>query len=279
MNTLLMLVALSAVITPFICLVLLRMSALVGMTISAIVVTLLGFSVWGIEAGVIGASLLQGAHKTLTIILILFGALTLLNTLRETNAVARINASFQSVSSDMRIQVIIVAFLFGSLIEGASGFGTPAMVTAPLMVALGFRPLASVTTALIADSISVSFGAVGTPVIVGLSTLKRANEQLFSETAIHITLIDLFSGVFIPLIIVTTMIIFFGKSNKLKAVLEILPWTLLIGAVYAIVAWIYASLTGPEFVSILSSLTTLIVAVVTARKGWLVAKDEWTEAL
>ncbi|EMB9453867.1 L-lactate permease [Staphylococcus pseudintermedius] len=279
MNTLLMLVALSAVITPFICLVLLRMSALVGMTISAIVVTLLGFSVWGIEAGVIGASLLQGAHKTLTIILILFGALTLLNTLRETNAVARINASFQSVSSDMRIQVIIVAFLFGSLIEGASGFGTPAMVTAPLMVALGFRPLVSVTTALIADSISVSFGAVGTPVIVGLSTLKRANEQLFSETAIHITLIDLFSGVFIPLIIVTTMIIFFGKSNKLNAVLEILPWTLLIGAVYAIVAWIYASLTGPEFVSILSSLTTLIVAVVTARKGWLVPKNEWTEAL
>ncbi len=236
MNTLLMIVALSAVIAPFICLVLLRMSALVGMTISAIVVTVLGFFVWGIDAGVIGASLLQGTHKTLTIILILFGALTLLNTLRETNAVARINASFQSISSDMRIQVIIVAFLFGSLIEGASGFGTPAMVTAPLMVALGFRPIVSVTTALIADSISVSFGAVGTPILVGLSTLKNADDTLFSQTAIHITLIDLLSGVFIPLMIVATMVIFFGQSHKLKAILEMVPWTLIVGVAYAVSA-------------------------------------------
>ncbi|NHA40856.1 lactate permease [Staphylococcus schleiferi] len=279
MNTLLMIVALSAVIAPFICLVLLRMSALVGMTISAIVVTVLGFFVWGIDAGVIGASLLQGTHKTLTIILILFGALTLLNTLRETNAVARINASFQSISSDMRIQVIIVAFLFGSLIEGASGFGTPAMVTAPLMVALGFRPIVSVTTALIADSISVSFGAVGTPILVGLSTLKNADDTLFSQTAIHITLIDLLSGVFIPLMIVATMVIFFGQSHKLKAILEMVPWTLNVGVAYAVSAWGYATLIGPEFVSILGSLTALVVAVLMTKKGWFVPKNEWKDAL
>ncbi|REB90664.1 L-lactate permease, partial [Staphylococcus pseudintermedius] len=89
------------------------------------------------------------------------------------------------------------------------------------------RPLVSVSTALIAESISVSLGAVGTPVIVGLSTLKRANEQLYFETAIHITKIDLFSGVFIPMIIVTKMIIFFWKSMKLNANIEIFPWTLL----------------------------------------------------
>ncbi|MBV5192164.1 L-lactate permease [Staphylococcus chromogenes] len=275
----LMLVALSAVIVPFIFLVLLRMSALVGMTISAVVVTILGMFAWGIEAGVIAASFLQGIHKTLTIILILFGALTLLNTLRETSAVDRINAGFQNVSGDMRVQVIIVAFLFGSLIEGASGFGTPAMVTAPLMVALGFKPLTSVATALIADSVAVSFGAVGTPVIVGLSTLKNANAHLFSETAIRITMLDLLSGILIPSIIVITMIVFFGKSNKLKAILEILPWTLLIGVTYVLSALAYALLTGPEFVSILSSLTTIIVAVFTAKKGWLVPKNEWKDAL
>ncbi|MDN8986096.1 L-lactate permease, partial [Staphylococcus aureus] len=78
------------------------------------------------------------------------------NTLRNTGAVKRINEGFRSISTDMRVQVIIVAFLFGSLLEGASGFGTPAMVTAPLMLALGFRPLVAVTTALIADSVAVS---------------------------------------------------------------------------------------------------------------------------
>ncbi|ALN77486.1 L-lactate permease [Staphylococcus agnetis] len=275
----LMLVALSAVIVPFICLVLLRMSALVGMTISAVVVTILGMVAWGIEGGVIAASFLQGIHKTLTIILILFGALTLLNTLRETSAVERINAGFQNVSGDMRVQVIIVAFLFGSLIEGASGFGTPAMVTAPLMVALGFKPLTSVATALIADSVAVSFGAVGTPVIVGLSTLKDADATLFSETAIRITMLDLLSGILIPMIIVVTMIVFFGKENKLKSILEILPWTFLIGATYVTSALVYALLTGPEFVSILGSLTTIIVAVFTAKKGWLIPKNEWKDVL
>ncbi|QLK85269.1 L-lactate permease [Staphylococcus sp. 17KM0847] len=279
MNVLLMLVALSAVIVPFICLVVLRMSALVGMTISAIIVTLLGYFVWGIEGNVITASFLQGVHKTLTIILILFGALTLLNTLRETNAVARINAGFQNVSHDMRVQVIIVAFLFGSLIEGASGFGTPAMVTAPLMVALGFKPLTSVVTALIADSVSVSFGAVGTPILVGLSTLKDADDALFQTTAVRVTTVELLSGMLIPLILVATMVVFFGKGKKGKAILEILPWTLFIGAIYVVMAWVYALLTGPEFVSILTPLTVLIVAVYTARKGILVPTTIWQDAL
>ncbi|MGV3043153.1 L-lactate permease [Staphylococcus rostri] len=279
MNALLMLVALSAVIVPFICLVVLRMSALVGMTISAVVVTVLGYLFWGIDGGVITASFLQGVHKTLTIILILFGALTLLNTLRETNAVARINAGFQNVSHDMRVQVIIVAFLFGSLIEGASGFGTPAMVTAPLMVALGFKPLTSVVTALIADSVSVSFGAVGTPILVGLSTLKDANDTLFHMTTMRVTVVELLSGVMIPFIMVATMVFFFGKNGKAKAILEIAPWTLLIGVVYVFTAWFYAMLTGPEFVSILTPLTVLVVAVFTARKGILIPKTIWQDAL
>src|SRR5699024_8254716 len=148
-----LLVAFSAVIVPFLFLVLLRMSALKGMIISAIVVTVLGIFVWGMQGNVVIASILQGTHKTLTILYILFGALVLLNTFRQTGSVNRTNARFKKISPDMRFQVIIVAFLFGSLIEGASVFGTPAMVTASLLVALGFRPMIAVVTALIADSI------------------------------------------------------------------------------------------------------------------------------
>src|SRR5699024_5264832 len=109
-----------------------------------IVVTILGIFVWGMQDNVVIASILNSTNKTLTILYILFGALVLLNTLRQTGAVNRINAGFKKISPDMRVQVIIVAFLFGSLIEGASGFGTPAMVTAPLLVALGFRPMIAV---------------------------------------------------------------------------------------------------------------------------------------
>lgn len=274
-----LLVALSAVIIPFVFLVLLRMSALKGMIISAVLVTLLGAFVWGIQGSVITASLLQGTHKTLTILYILFGALMLLNTLRETGAVNRINAGFKQISGDMRIQVIIVAFLFGSLIEGAAGFGTPAMVTAPLLVTLGFRPIVAVTTALIADSIAVSFGAVGTPVLVGLSTLNDVDQSFLTDIAARITTIDLLSGIVMPILVVMTMIIFFGKNNKAKAIIEVLPWVGLISIVYAGSAFVYGNLFGPEFVAILGSLTGLIVAIFTASKGWLMPKTEWKDVL
>src|SRR5699024_754032 len=150
-------IALSAIIVPFLLLVLLRMSAAKGLTISAVIVILLAITVWGMEGIIISSSILKVIHKALTILCILFGALLLLNTLQRTGAVVRINQGFRSISEDMRVQAIIVAFLFGALIEGAAGFGAPAMVTGPLLFALGFSPLVAATLALIADSTSVAF--------------------------------------------------------------------------------------------------------------------------
>ena len=67
----------------------------------------------------------------------------LLNILRKTGAIDSINTGFKSLSLDMRIQGILVAHLFGPLIEGISGFGTPVTVTAPLLIRLGFTPLSA----------------------------------------------------------------------------------------------------------------------------------------
>src|SRR5699024_1124359 len=102
---------------------------------------LLAFSLWVIEGIYISFSILQGIHKALTILWLLFGALLLLNTLQRTGAVVRINQGFRSISEDMRVQAIIVAFLFGALIEGAAGFGAPTMVTGPLLLGLTFMTL------------------------------------------------------------------------------------------------------------------------------------------
>ncbi|KGX85592.1 L-lactate permease [Pontibacillus litoralis] len=274
-----LLASLSAIIAPFIFLVLLRMPAVKGMFYSAIIVILFAFSVWGVEGNVIFASILQGSHKALTILLILFGAMVLLDTLRNTGAVNRINQGFRSISSDMRVQVVIVAFLFGSLIEGAAGFGTPAAVTGPLMVALGFTPMAAAAIALIADSSAVSFGAVGTPVQVGLSNVPGANEALFQSVGVKITLIDLIGATFVPFILVFVLTFFFGKNKGMKEAFQLLPWTLLIGATYSVSAFAYAYLFGPEFVSILAALTGLIVATLTAKRGFLIPEDKWVDAL
>ncbi|GGB58569.1 lactate permease [Lentibacillus populi] len=274
-----LLVALSAVIAPFIFLVIFRMTAVKGMFLSAIIVIALALFVWGMGGTIVIASILQGIHKALTILLILFGAIVLLNTLRHTGAVDRINQGFRSISGDMRVQVIIVAFLFGALIEGAAGFGTPAAVTGPLMVALGFNPIAAATLALIADSSSVPFGAVGTPVQIGLSNIQGADLAFFNEIGVKITLIDLFAGTFMPFVLVAILTFFFGKKKGQSGVLSMLPWTLLIGITYTGSALLFAVVVGQEFVSILASLTGLFVATLTAKKKFLLPKVQWNDAL
>ncbi len=102
-------VALSAVILPFILLGLLNMPATKGMSISALVVLLEGFFLWKMPTDVLIASILQGIHKTLPILWILFGALMMLNALKKTGAIDRINLGFHHLSADMRVQVILVA--------------------------------------------------------------------------------------------------------------------------------------------------------------------------
>ncbi len=273
----LLIVALSAIIAPFLFLVLLRMPAARGMALSSAIVIFLAFAVWGMDGNVILSSILQGAHKTLTILWILFGALVLLNTLRNTGAVDRINQGFQSISGDMRVQVIVVAFLFGALIEGAAGFGTPAMVTGPLMVALGFQPLAAATLALIADSTSVMFGAVGTPVAVGLSNIPGADTSFFQDIAVAVTSLDLMAGTFVPVMLMVVLTVFFGKG--IKDALPVIPWALLIGLVYTGSAFVAAYFFGHEFVSILAALVTLVVATLTAKKKFLLPKEEWNGAM
>src|SRR5690625_251259 len=216
-----LLVALSAIIAPFIFLVLLRMSALRGMFFSAIIVIILALLVWGMEGNLVLASIFEGTHKALTILLILFGAIVLLNTLTHTGAVDRINQGFSNISGDMRVQIIIVGFLFGALIEGAAGFGTPAAVTGPLMVALGFNPMAAAAIALISNSTPVPFGAVGTPIQVGLSNIPEAGLAFFQDIGVKVTIIDLFAGTFIPFILVFILTMFFGKNRSIKYAIEL----------------------------------------------------------
>lgn len=271
--------AFSAIVLPIIFLVFLRLPAKTGMLYSAIIFISLAYFVWGVEGLPLAASIFEGFHQALTILFILLGAIVLLNTLRETGAVDRINEGFRNISADMRVQAIIIAFLFGGLIEGASGFGTPAAVTGPLMVALGFSPIAAVTTALIANSTPVPFAAVGTPLMIGTGNVEGAGPEMFQEIALNITMMDLLVGTLVPTILIVVLTTAFGKTKGLRPVITLLPWTLAIGAIYSVSALIYAILFGPEFISILAPLTGLAFATITAKKNILLPKDTWQEAM
>ena len=277
MEILQILVSILPVLGPLVFLVLFKMSAKKGMTISMILMMILAIVVWQVSFSVIFASVFIGIHKSLTIILILLGALTLVNTLKNTKAIKRINQGFETISKDKRILAVIIAFLFGALIEGASGFGTPAAITGPLLVGMGFNPLTAVIVALVADSTPVSFGAVGTPLAVGLGDLGLN----LNEIAVNITFIDLFSGVFIPTIVVIMFVLLNKeyKNNKMKRIIEIIPWTIFVGLVYVVIAYLTALFIGFEFVSIITPIFTLIIITISTRYGFLVPNKEKTQEI
>lgn len=266
------LVALAAIILPLVLLGGLNLPATRGMGISAVVVVILGMLFWHLSPAVIGASVLQSLHKSLPILWILFGALLMLNSLRATGAIDRINQGFKALSADMRLQTVLVAFLFGGLIEGVSGFGTPAMVTAPLLIALGFSPMAAVILALVADSTPAAFGAVGTPLTVGLSNVTEKSD-LLNLIGQRVTQLDLFVGVLMPALLIFILVWSFGpKKHRWQQWLAVLPWALVIGFVYSVVALITAMFISYEFVSIIAPFVTLIVAIVSLRYHWLLPK-------
>lgn len=272
MEVLQILVSILPVVGPLVFLVVFRMSAKKGMTISMILMMILALVVWQVSFDVIFASVIVGIHKSLTIILILLGALTLVNTLKNTSAIKRINQGFESISKDKRILAVIIAFLFGALIEGASGFGTPAAITGPLLVGIGFDPLTAIVLALVADSTPVSFGAVGTPLAVGLNDLGLDLNVIAS----NVTFIDLFSGIFIPLMVVVMFVMMNKeyKNKKMKSIAEIIPWTLFVGIVYVSTAYLTSLYIGFEFVSIVSPIFTLLVITISTKYGFLVPGEK-----
>ena len=103
----------------------------------------LALGVWGLPGRQVAGATSKGLVITASLLYIIFGAILLLNTLRESGGLKVIRSGFTRLSPDRRVQVIVIAWLFGAFIEGSAGFGTPAAVAVPLLVGLGFPALAA----------------------------------------------------------------------------------------------------------------------------------------
>ena len=143
-NTLLALTAFSPILLAAVLLLVLQWPAKKAMPLAFALTVAIALFIWDMTGTRVLASSLQGVVMSLSLLWIIFGAILLLNTLKHTGAISTIRNGFTAISPDRRVQAIIVAWCFGCFIEGASGFGTPAAVAAPLMVALGFPALAAV---------------------------------------------------------------------------------------------------------------------------------------
>ncbi|OIJ17276.1 lactate permease [Anaerobacillus alkalilacustris] len=285
------LVALTPIIAVLLFLVILRIPAVKAMPISLLATAILAIIYWRVPVIQVLAASLEGIIIGVSILYIVFGAILLLNTLKISGAIDTIRNSFLGITPDRRVQLIIIAWLFGAFIEGAAGFGTPAAICAPLLVALGFPPLAAVVLALIADSSPVSFGAVGTPIIVGVnqglqegSIIAPIVQPYLGDMNMldymHIIgaqamRVDVFVGTLMPLIMVLLLTKFFGENRTFKEGLKIWKFAIFAGLAFTIPALLVATFLGPEFPSIFGGLIGLIIVVPAAKKGFLLPKESW----
>lgn len=289
-NGTLALLSLLPIASVAIFLVALRWPASRAMPIAYIVCAVLALFVWQVPVAVVAAASVNGIVIAATLIFIIFGAIALLNTLQESGGLHAIRAGFTDISADRRVQVIIVAWLFGSFIEGSAGFGTPAAVAVPLLVGLGFPAMAAVIAGMIIQSTPVSFGAAGTPILVGVYTglssdaavmdmITAAGTQTFAEVldsiAIKVALLHAVAGTFIPLIVVSMMTGLFGENRSFSEGLR--AWKFALFAAFAMtVPYVLAAIfLGPEFPSLLGGLIGLAIVITAARHNFLTPKDTW----
>ena len=270
-------------------LVMLRWPASRAMPLTYAVAAALALFVWQVPGVQVAAASINGLVIALTLLYIIFGAILLLNTVQASGAISVIRRGFTDVSRDRRVQVIIVAWLFGSFIEGSAGFGTPAAVAVPLLVGLGFPGMAAVMAGMIIQSTPVSFGAAGTPILVGVNDGLEADpalvaygmERIGGEWADFLHLVGFrvatlhaVAGTLVPLILVSFMTRFFGERKSFAEGLQVWKFALFAALAMTIPYVVAGYFLGPEFPAVVGSLVGLAIVVTAARRGFLVPKPD-----
>lgn len=271
-------------------LVVLRWPASRAMPLSYLTAAALALGVWRVSGWQVAAATINGLVVAATLLYIIFGALLLLDTLQASGALRVIRRGFTDVTPDRRIQAIAIAWLFGSFIEGSAGFGTPAAVAVPLLVGLGFPAMAAVVAGLLIQSTPVSFGAAGTPILVGVSSglaqdpgvrdfAARAGfpewADFLAMIGVKVALLHVVAGTLVPLLVVALTTRFFGAERSFVPGLRVWRFALFAAfamtAPYLLVAWVL----GPEFPSLFGGLCGLVIVVTAARKGFLMPAETW----
>jgi len=208
-----------------------------------------GVAVWGygMPVALAGNAAFYGALTGLLPIGWIVLNIIFLQQLAEGNGSFKVlQDSLSGITSDRRLQLLLIAFCFGAFFEGAAGFGTPVAVTAGILIGLGFSPLAASGLSLIANTAPVAFGALGTPVI---TLAKVHGYDLMAVTAMIGRQLPFFS-LLVPFWLIWA---FAGR----KAMMEIWPAILVTGLSFAIPQYLVSNFIGPELVDIIAALVSM----------------------
>jgi lactate permease len=252
------LVAAAPLAVVFTCLAVLRMKAVKATSLALLSALGVCILAWGMPARLAVLAALQGAAFGLfPVYFIVLSTLFLYNITVKGGQFEVIRSSLANVTSDRRLQALLIAFCFGAFIEGAAGFGTPVAIAGATLVGLGFRPFYAAGICLVANTAPVAFGAIGTPIVAlgGVMGLNDAGLMKLSTMIGH--QLPLLSCV-VPFYIILIMV-GFGRT------IEVLPAIATCGAVFAVCQWATASFLGPYLPDIIASLASMGALLVLLR--------------
>lgn len=253
--------------------------ALRALGLALILTIVISIGLWGMEIPYVAGYTITGFLSSIENVLIIYGAILIMNMMLRSGGMAAINRMFTGVTKDPRILTVIIGFAFGCFIEGAAGWGTPAALCAPLLISLGFPALGAAMVCLMFNSVPVCFGAIGLPYTNAMSVLSSAvtdaggEPEAFGTAFSQMTGIGMAIGAPILVIVAVGFLCkFFGKNKKFSDVLPAIPFCIFAALVFDVVYLAVLWTIGPNLPSLLGGCATTIVTVVAARKGFLVPK-------
>jgi len=204
-----------------------------------------------------GLTVLYGVLKAFfPILIIIIMAIFSYNVLVSTGKMEIIKEQFTSVSSDKSIQVLLLTWGFGGLLEGMAGFGTAVAIPAAILISLGFKPVFSAVVSLIANSVNTGFGAVGTPVKVLAQQAGVADVQALST---HVVL------QLSPLMILIPFVLVFLADPNIKSLPRHILLSVIVGSVSLGTQYMAARYIGAETPAIIGSIASIIATIIYAK--------------
>ncbi|MCX7749921.1 MAG: L-lactate permease [Clostridia bacterium] len=222
-------------------------------SLTALILTLLISGIFfNMPVNFIAQASLEGIMLALyPIIWVIISALFVYNVTVETGSMAQIKKMLSGLSSDRRIQGLILAFGFGGFLEAVAGFGTAVAIPASILAAMGFNPVLAATVCLIANTIPVAFGVLGIPVI----TLSQVTSLPVKELSVYTSL------QLIPFVILLPFVLIFAVTGSFKNVKGVIGVSLASGTAFAAGQTLTAMYVGPELAAVVGALASLVVIV------------------
>ncbi|UKA68545.1 L-lactate permease [Arthrobacter sp. FW306-05-C] len=217
----------------------------------------LAVTVWRMPVGQALSATAEGAfYGFFPILWILINALWVYKLTTETRWFEVLGATIRSVSSDLRILTILIAFCFGALLEALAGFGAPVAITSGMLMAAGMRPLKSAAVSLLANTAPVAFGAMGSPVIA-----------LSGVTGIPLATVSSMAGRQTPfLALIVPLLLVFIVDGK-RGVRQTWPAAVVGGTVFAIAQFLTSNYFTVELTDVLAGIFA-IAAVLLLLRVW-----------